>query len=380
MKGRRRILLVFGTRPEAIKMAPVVQALKDEAEFFDVGVCVTAQHRDMLDQVLEIFSISPDYDLDLMRSGQSLHDITSGVLTGIRDVLKVFQPDIVLVHGDTTTSFAASLAAFYEKISVGHVEAGLRTGNIYSPFPEEMNRKLTGAIARLHFAPTETNRSNLLGEGIAAEKIFVTGNTVIDALLHTVQRTRDDQSLRAGFEEKFSYLSSNKRLVLVTAHRRENHGDGIRNICAALQDLIASHDDIEILFPVHPNPNVLDIVNESLGNIPRIHLAKPFDYLDFSYLLKRSYLVLSDSGGVQEEAPGLGKPVLVLRDTTERPEAVEAGTVKLVATERSRIVQEASRLLNDAEAYKTMSRSANPYGNGTAAKQIASLLKNVDLT
>lgn len=368
-----KILVTFGTRPEAIKMAPVVKSLKI-LDGFDVKVCVTAQHRQMLDQVLNLFSITPDFDLDLMKPGQDLSDITANVLLSMRGVLRQWRPDMVLVHGDTTTTFAAALAAYYERVPVGHVEAGLRTGNIYSPWPEEMNRRLAGAITTLHFAPTVKARDNLLRENIAAKSIHVTGNTVIDALFDVVDKVRNDQALQVILAGQFSFLSPSKRLILVTGHRRENFGDGFERICEALAAL-AKRNDVEIVYPVHLNPNVQEPVRRILGNHSSIHLIEPLDYLPFVYLMDRSYLVITDSGGVQEEAPSLGKPVLVMRDTTERPEAVHAGTVTLVGTDTERIVAEAERLLDDPAAYEAMARSHNPYGDGTASRQIAAVMQ-----
>lgn len=370
----RKIMVVFGTRPEAIKMAPLVKALQGEPEFL-VQVCVTAQHRQMLDQVLELFEIVPDYDLNLMRQGQDLTDITSNVLVGMRDVLKESKPDIVLVHGDTSTTFAASLAAYYAKIEVGHVEAGLRTGNPYSPWPEEMNRHLTGSIAAVHFAPTERSRSNLLAEGVRPDSVHVTGNTVIDALLKVVGFIRSNELLQQEFAARFNYLDSNKRLILVTGHRRENFGAGFENICLALQK-IASRGDVEILYPVHLNPHVQEPVRRILGNISAVHLIEPLDYLPFVYLMDRSTLILTDSGGIQEEAPSLGKPVLVMRETTERPEAVDAGTVRLVGVDIEKICSETNQLLDDSEAYRMFSRIHNPYGNGISSQSIVNILKS----
>lgn len=354
-------------------MAPVIETLKNDPGF-DVKVCVTAQHRQMLDQVLELFSISPDCDLNLMRSGQDLTDITSNVLLGMRGVLRQWRPDWVLVHGDTTTTFAAALAAYYEKVAVGHVEAGLRTGNIYSPWPEEMNRRLAGAITALHFAPTDLARDNLLREGVAAGQVLVTGNTVIDALLKVVSKVRESVSLQAEFSGRFSFLDQSKRLVLVTGHRRENFGEGFERICYALKQL-GERGDLEIMYPVHLNPNVQEPVHRILSGSPSIHLIEPQEYLPFVYLMDRSFFIITDSGGVQEEAPSLGKPVLVMRDTTERPEAVAAGTVKLVGTDEDRIVKEATLLLDDAVRYEAMSMAHNPYGDGHASKRIAEALK-----
>jgi UDP-N-acetylglucosamine 2-epimerase (non-hydrolysing) len=370
----KRVLLVFGTRPEAIKMAPVVRELQKHPELFQVQVCVTAQHRQMLDQVLDLFGIVPDYDLDIMKPGQSLTDVTCNVLQGLAPVLEESHPDVVLVHGDTTTTMAASLAAYYQKIAVGHVEAGLRTGNIYSPWPEEMNRRLTGAITRYHFAPTEQSRLNLLAEGVADNNIVVTGNTVIDALLTVVDKVRNDAVLKKQMAERFSFLEPQKRLILVTGHRRENFGEGFENICHALKDISETHSDVEIVYPVHLNPNVQEPVHRILGDTPSVHLIDPQDYLPFVWLMDRSHLIITDSGGVQEEAPSLGKPVLVMRDTTERPEAVTAGTVKLVGTDREKIVAETRELLQNPEAYERMTRAHNPYGDGNAAERIAKIL------
>jgi UDP-N-acetylglucosamine 2-epimerase (non-hydrolysing) len=369
-----KILVVFGTRPEAIKMAPLVKALHSDTNF-DVQICVTAQHRQMLDQVLELFEISPDYDLNLMQAGQDLTDITSSVLTGMREVLRKARPDVVLVHGDTSTAFAASLAAFYEKIEVGHVEAGLRTGNPYSPWPEEMNRRLTGSIAAVHFAPTERARDNLVTEGINKQSIYITGNTVIDSLLSIVNRIRSDQSLQKELDQRFSYLERNKRLILVTGHRRENFGAGFEEICIALKK-ISERGDVDILYPVHLNPRVQEPVNRILGNVPGIHLIEPLDYLPFVYLMDRSRLILTDSGGIQEEAPSLGKPVLVMRDTTERPEAVAAGTVKLVGVNSNRIIDAVNDLLDNKSSYQIFSRMHNPYGDGSTSQAIVRILKS----
>lgn len=367
-----KVLLVFGTRPEAIKMAPVVKALQLDLRI-EAKVCVTAQHRQMLDQVLDLFKIKPDFDLDLMQPGQDLSDITSRVLLGMRGVFEQWQPDIVLVHGDTSTTMAASLAAFYQRIAVGHVEAGLRTGNIYSPWPEEMNRKIAGAMSCVHFAPTAAAANNLLQEGVNAEAVHITGNTVIDALLTVAEHIRNDAMLNEKLAAQFQFLNSHKRLILVTGHRRENFGQGFENICAALAEL-AQRPDVEILYPMHLNPNVQEPVRRILSGISNIHLIEPQDYLPFVYLMMRADLILTDSGGVQEEAPSLGKPVLVMRDTTERPEAVEAGTVKLVGTNTQLIVEEANHLLNDAQAYKAMSLAHNPYGDGFSAKRIIDIL------
>lgn len=374
-----KVLSVFGTRPEAIKMAPLVKALAED-NFFDSRVCVTAQHREMLDQVLELFEISPDYDLNLMKAGQDLYDITSGVLLGLRNVLKEFQPNIVLVHGDTATTFAATLAAFYQQIPVGHVEAGLRTGNISSPWPEEANRVLTGRLATIHFAPTERNQKALLHEHIVADKITITGNTVIDALQWVVKKIDQSAELKHRIQFVLQQVGLktgvlSKRYVLVTGHRRENFGEGFENICKALSQLAAANSDIHFIYPVHLNPNVQEPVKRLLGGCTNVHLIEPLGYEPFVYLMQNAYLVLTDSGGVQEEAPGLGKPVLVMRDTTERPEAVESGTVKLVGTDADLIVQEVQYLLDDVALYEKMSRAHNPYGDGQASKRIVKILK-----
>lgn len=371
---KKKVLSVFGTRPEAIKMAPVVKALAQQQDMFDSRVCVTAQHREMLDQVLELFKITPDYDLNIMKPGQSLTDVTCNVLQGLAPVLEDFCPDIVLVHGDTSTTMAASLAAYYQKIAVGHVEAGLRTGNIYSPWPEEMNRRLTGAMTRYHFAPTERSRQNLLNEGVGKDFIHVTGNTVIDALLDVVGLLRSDNCLNRQMAERFAFLNSQKRLILVTGHRRENFGQGFENICQALRQIAHAHPDTEILYPVHLNPNVQEPVNRILKDVDNIYLIEPQDYLPFVYLMDRAYLILTDSGGIQEEAPSLGKPVLVMRDTTERPEAVDAGTVKLVGTDMNKIISDVEDLLNDLDLYSKMSLAHNPYGDGQASQKICQIL------
>lgn len=368
-------MLVFGTRPEAIKMAPVVRALS-EAKQWEIKVCVTAQHRQMLDQVLDLFNIKPDFDLNLMKPGQDLTDITSNVLIGMRDVFNQWKPDLVFVHGDTTTAMAASLAAFYAKIPVAHVEAGLRTNNIYSPWPEEMNRRMVGRVASLHFAPTETARANLLAEGCADESIYVTGNTVIDALLNVVEKINTNTTISQQLRERFVFLQEDKRLILVTGHRRENFGQGFEDICKALRK-IAERDDVEIVYPVHLNPNVQEPVRRILGGCPRIHLIEPLDYLPFVYLMNRAHILLTDSGGIQEEAPSLGKPVLVMRDTTERPEAVAAGTVKLVGTDAVRIVSETMRLLDDQQEYQRMFHTHNPYGDGLASSRICKVIQGL---
>lgn len=374
-----KVLSVFGTRPEAIKMAPLVKELAADS-FFNAKVCVTAQHREMLDQVLELFEITPDYDLNLMKAGQDLYDITSGVLLGLREVLKGFQPDIVLVHGDTATTFAATLAAFYQQIPVGHVEAGLRTGNMYSPWPEEANRVLTGRIAALHFAPTERNRQALLSDKVDDSSITITGNTVIDALQWVVNKIESSADLKEQInstliEAGLDISVLDNRYVLVTGHRRENFGGGFENICAALNSLATANPDTHFIYPVHLNPNVQEPVKRLLSNLTNVHLINPLGYEPFVHLMQNSYLVLTDSGGVQEEAPGLGKPVLVMRDTTERPEAVEAGTVKLVGTDTALIVQEVQSLLDDKALYSRMSEAHNPYGDGRASERICEFLK-----
>lgn len=371
-----KVMLVFGTRPEAIKMAPLVKGLQACPDLQTV-VCVTAQHREMLDQVLRLFDIVPEHDLNIMKPGQDLFDITGNILHGLKGVFQQEQPDLVLVHGDTTTTLATSLAAYYSRIAVGHVEAGLRTGNKHAPFPEEMNRKLTGVLADIHFAPTPASQANLLREGVAPDAIHVTGNTVIDALLAVVDKLRGDQTLQAGFAQRFSFLDPMRRLVLVTGHRRENFGEGFQNICNALADIAAEHADVQVLYPVHLNPNVRQPVNDILAarGLANVHLIDPVDYLPFVYLMDRAHIIVTDSGGIQEEAPSLGKPVLVMRDTTERPEAVEAGTVKLVGTSREKIVAEARRLLTDEQAYATMSRAHNPYGDGKAVERIVAQVR-----
>lgn len=368
-----KVLTIFGTRPEAIKMAPLALRLAEDSRF-ESRVCVTAQHRQMLDQVLDLFRLTPDYDLDLMKPGQSLSELTGRILTGVEGVLQSFRPDIVLVHGDTSTTMAASLAAYYQQIPVGHVEAGLRTGNLYSPWPEEANRRLTGVLTRLHFAPTETARQNLIHDGVNDTHIHVTGNTVVDALLEVRSKIQQNPSLIADFEASFRFLDPARKLILVTGHRRESFGAGFERICQALASLANAHDDIDILYPVHLNPNVQEPVRRLLGEHPRIHLIEPQDYLPFVYLMDRAYLILTDSGGIQEEAPSLGKPVLVMRDTTERPEAVEAGTVKLVGTDIERILSEISTLLSDTASYQRMSQAHNPYGDGKASARIVEAL------
>jgi len=373
----KKVLCVFGTRPEAIKMAPLVKYLEADSRF-DLKVCVTAQHREMLDQVLELFDIHPDFDLDLMKHKQTLNDVTAKIIVQMKPVLMEFKPDVVLVHGDTATTFATSLAAYYEQIAVGHVEAGLRTGNIYSPWPEEANRKLTGAITTYHFAPTKESQDNLLRENVHSNAITVTGNTVIDALLLVRDKLKTDLELQSEMSEKFAYLDDSKKLILVTGHRRENFGQGFENICKALARIASKYEDVEILYPVHLNPAVSEPVNRLLSNVANIKLIEPQQYLEFVYLMDRSTIILTDSGGIQEEAPSLGKPVLVMRDTTERPEAVSSGTVKLVGTDVEKICFEMEQLLTDAQAYKDMSFAHNPYGDGHACKRIAEqLLKEV---
>lgn len=361
-----KVMVVFGTRPEAIKMAPVIKELKQVKDIKTI-VCVTAQHREMLDQVLTLFDIKPDYDMDLMKEQQDLFTITSGVLAGMKGILEKEQPDLVMVHGDTTTTFAAALSAFYLRIPVAHVEAGLRTRNKYSPFPEELNRTLTGRLAELHFAPTDTSRENLLAESTAQFKIWVTGNTVIDALLDTVHNDYE-------FAPELTGIDLNKRILLVTTHRRENWGEPMRQIYQALIDLVEEFTDVEVVFPVHKNPVVRDVAMEMLGSRERFHLIEPLDYEPFANLMNRCYLVLTDSGGLQEEAPSLGKPVLVLRDTTERPEAVKAGTVKLTGTNRQRVYDAARILLSDPAEYDKMARAINPYGDGKAARRIVKVV------
>lgn len=374
----KKILLVFGTRPEAIKMAPLVKALQKDTVNFETKVCVTAQHRQMLDQVLEVFEITPEYDLNIMAPNQDLYDITSKVLLGLRDVLKDFCPDVVLVHGDTTTSMAASLAAFYGQIPVGHVEAGLRTYNMLSPWPEEMNRQVTDRICTYYFAPTEQSRQNLLLENVADEKIFVTGNTVIDALLMAVDiiagKEGVKEQLHAELSEK-GYVVGDRPYILMTGHRRENFGEGFLHICRAIKEIAASHPELDIVYPVHLNPNVQKPVYELLSGLNNVYLISPLDYLPFIYAMQHSMLLLTDSGGVQEEAPSLGKPVLVMRNTTERPEAVEAGTVKLVGTDADTIVKNVTELLENKEIYQQMSETHNPYGDGYACKRIIATLK-----
>nr|P52641.2 RecName: Full=Probable UDP-N-acetylglucosamine 2-epimerase; AltName: Full=UDP-GlcNAc-2-epimerase [Ralstonia solanacearum] len=365
----KKVLVVFGTRPEAIKMAPLVKALQADASL-QCGVCVTAQHREMLDQVLRLFDIRPDYDLNVMKPGQDLYELTSNILTGVKSVLESFEPDLVLVHGDTSTTLATTLAAYYKQVPVGHIEAGLRTGNLYSPWPEEVNRKVTGSLAALHFAPTERSRRNLLNEGVPADAVVVTGNTVIDALLSVRQRLQTDTALCRNTASLIPYNIGERRIVLVTGHRRESFGDGFERICSTLTSIARAHPDVDIVYPVHLNPNVREPVGRLLKGIANIHLIEPLDYLPFVYLMDKAHIILTDSGGIQEEAPSLGKPVLVMRDTTERPEAVEAGTVRLVGTSVDALVDSATALLNDDSAYEAMSRAHNPYGDGAASARI----------
>jgi len=365
----KKVLVVFGTRPEAIKMAPLVKLLMEDAEVH-CRVCVTAQHREMLDQVLRLFNIHPDYDLNIMKPGQDLYELTSNILGGMKSVLDSFSPDLVLVHGDTSTTLATTLAAYYKQIPVGHVEAGLRTGNLYSPWPEEANRKVTGALAALHFAPTQRSRQNLLNEGVREDAVVVTGNTVIDALLSVRTRLQSDASLRRHAAQQIPYDIGNRRIVLVTGHRRESFGEGFERICAALVQIARSHPDVDVVYPVHLNPNVREPVGRLLKGIDNVHLIEPLDYLPFVHLMDSAHLILTDSGGIQEEAPSLGKPVLVMRDTTERPEAVHAGTVQLVGTSIERLVSSTSTLLKDDNAYLAMTRAHNPYGDGAACARI----------
>ena len=382
----KTVMLVFGTRPEAIKMAPLVKEFQKHPETFKTIVCVTGQHRQMLDQVLQLFEITPDYDLNIMKQGQDLYDVTARVLVGLRDVLKESQPNVVLVHGDTTTSTAAALAAFYQQIPVGHVEAGLRTHNIYSPWPEEMNRQITGRIATYNFAPTPLSKANLLREAVADNSITVTGNTVIDALYWVVNKIKEDKTLNNELKELLAQagydvtrLDGGKKLVLITGHRRENFGDGFINMCTAIRDLTQKYPDVDFVYPMHLNPNVRkpihEVFGEDLSNLGNMFFIEPLEYLSFVYLMEKSNIVLTDSGGIQEEAPGLGKPVLVMRDTTERPEALEAGTVKLVGTDYNKIVAEVSQLLDDQAHYDAMSKAVNPYGDGLACGRIVNALK-----
>lgn len=368
----KKLLFVFGTRPEAIKMAPLIKECKKYPDNFDVKVCITAQHRQMLDQVLQLFDITPDYDLNIMKPNQDLYDVTSNVLLGLRDVFKEIQPHIVLVHGDTTTTMATSLAAYYQQIDVAHIEAGLRTHNIYSPFPEEINRQLTSKIAKFHFAPTQSSKQNLINEAIDSERIFVTGNTVIDALFEIVSTLKSSSMMIDG------YTVSDRSFILITGHRRENFGDGFAHICQALRTIALSHPEIDLVYPVHLNPNVQKPVYEVLGELDNVYLINPLEYLQFVYLMDKSYCIVTDSGGVQEEAPSLGKPVLVMRNTTERPEAVESGTVVLVGTDINTIVHSVETLLSDQNIYHSMSKAVNPYGDGLASHRIVEILRNMD--
>ena len=381
----KKVMLVFGTRPEAIKMAPLVKEFQKQPKRVETVVCVTGQHREMLDQVLKIFDIKPDYDLHIMKQGQDLYDVTARVLTGMRDVLKEVKPDVVLVHGDTTTSTAAALAAFYQQIPVGHVEAGLRTHNIYSPWPEEMNRLLTGRLATYHFSPTPLSRNNLIKESVDDRNIIITGNTVIDALYWVVDKIKNNKELDNELEDilsKAGYdvnrLNNGKKLVLITGHRRENFGDGFINMCTAIKDLTVKYPDLDFVYPMHLNPNVRkpihEVFGENLSGLKNMFFIEPLEYLSFVYLMEKSSIVLTDSGGIQEEAPGLGKPVLVMRDTTERPEALDAGTVKLVGTDYNKIVNEVSSLIDDKAAYEKMSKAVNPYGDGLACGRIVNAL------
>ena len=381
----KKVMLVFGTRPEAIKMAPLVKEFQKQPKRVETVVCVTGQHREMLDQVLKIFDIKPDYDLNIMKQGQDLYDVTARVLTGMRDVLKEVKPDVVLVHGDTTTSTAAALAAFYQQIPVGHVEAGLRTHNIYSPWPEEMNRLLTGRLATYHFSPTPLSRNNLIKESVDDRNIIITGNTVIDALYWVVDKIKNNKELDNELEDilsKAGYdvnrLNNGKKLVLITGHRRENFGDGFINMCTAIKDLTVKYPDLDFVYPMHLNPNVRkpihEVFGENLSGLKNMFFIEPLEYLSFVYLMEKSSIVLTDSGGIQEEAPGLGKPVLVMRDTTERPEALDAGTVKLVGTDYNKIVNEVSSLIDDKAAYEKMSKAVNPYGDGLACVRIVNAL------
>jgi len=373
---KKNILTVFGTRPEAIKMAPLVKAMQEDDRFIST-LCVTAQHREMLDQVLDLFGIVPEHDLNIMHQGQNLPHTMSRILLEMQPVLEKVKPDVVLVHGDTSTTLAASLAAYYSKVPIGHVEAGLRTGNIYSPWPEEGNRKLTSALATYHFAPTNIARDNLLAENVHSDAIIVTGNTVIDALYMVQTRIKSEKTLRADLETLFPFRDRSKKLILVTGHRRENFGSGFERICQALRNICHSHSDVQIIYPVHLNPNVQDPVRRMLADVDAIHLIDPLDYLPFVYLMNEAHIILTDSGGIQEEAPSLGKPVLVMRDTTERPEAIDAGTVKLVGTDVDMITSEVKRLMHDVEAYSSMSQAHNPYGDGQACARIINVLAEI---
>jgi UDP-N-acetylglucosamine 2-epimerase (non-hydrolysing) len=382
MTSRKKILIVFGTRPEAIKMAPLVKAFQKHTDTFETKVCVTAQHREMLDQVLDLFEITPDYDLDIMKPGQDLYDVTSSVLLGMKTVLADFKPDVVFVHGDTSTTFAASLAAFYQQNKVAHIEAGLRTGDIYSPWPEEANRQLTTQITAYHFAPTATSKANLLKENVSERNIEVTGNTVIDALFLALEKIKSSKELESEIVNSINsllplnyQLPQDKKMILVTGHRRENHGQGFINICTALKEIALLNPEVDIVYPVHLNPNVQKPVKELLSGISNVHLIEPLQYEQFIYMMEKSYFIITDSGGVQEEAPSLGKPVLVMRDTTERPEALDAGTVKLVGTDSDLIRSEAQILLDNIREYDKMSQASNPYGDGNACKKIVNFFR-----
>nr|WP_301098201.1 UDP-N-acetylglucosamine 2-epimerase (non-hydrolyzing) [Otariodibacter sp.] len=371
-----RVLTVFGTRPEAIKMAPVAKLLTQDSQF-ETKICVTGQHRQMLDQVLNLFDLSPDFDLDIMKKGQDLSDITAQILCDLKVVLIEFNPDLVLVHGDTTTTFATTLASYYQQIPVGHIEAGLRTGNLYSPYPEEANRRLTSVLAKYHFSPTTKAKQNLLVEGVSENKIWVTGNTVIDALFSVLQKIQDNLPLAKKLAEHYSFLDENKRIILVTGHRRESFGQGFEQICLALAKIAQAHPDVQIVYPVHLNPNVLEPVKRLLSNIDNIFLIEPQEYLAFTYLMNKAYLILTDSGGIQEEAPSLGTPVLVMRETTERPEAIEMGTVKLVGIDTDEIIRSVNLLLENNEVYQSMSRANNPYGDGQSAQRIVEIIRGL---
>jgi len=375
----KKVLIVFGTRPEAIKMAPLVKEFKKHPKLFDTKVCVTAQHREMLDQVLNLFEITPDYDLDIMKKNQDLYDVTANVLTKIKEVLEYEKPDTVFVHGDTTTTFSATLASYYQKIDVAHIEAGLRTGNIYSPWPEEANRKLTSCLAKYHFSPTALSKQNLIDENIDQKSIVITGNTVIDALFLVLEKIKNDANLKTKIDtilinQKLN-IQENRKIILVTGHRRENFGEGFINICEALKEIALNNQDVDIIYPMHLNPNVREPVEKILSNIDNIFLIEPLGYEPFVYLMSKSYVILTDSGGIQEEAPSLGKPVLVMRDTTERPEAVKSGTVKLVGTKKEVIIEKVTKLINSTEAYDTMSQAMNPYGDGKSCVKIVEYFK-----
>lgn len=369
----KRLLLVFGTRPEAIKMASIVEMLKKDPRF-EYKVCVTGQHKEMLGQVLKLFDIKPDYDLGIMRPGQTLISITTSILEGLNTIISEVKPDVMLVHGDTTTTLAATLAGYYHQIKVGHVEAGLRTGNIYSPWPEEGNRKIAGALANVHFAPTEASKNNLLNEGVNQNSIFVTGNTVVDSLLMAKKILDENEKLKKDIEQRFNFLANHKKMILITGHRRESFGKGFEEICHSIKELSQKFPSVDFVYPVHLNPNVMEPVHRILDNVPNIHLIPPQDYMPFVYLMSKSYLILTDSGGIQEEAPSMGKPVLVMRETTERPEAVIAGTVILVGSSKEKIISNVTRLLDDLDIYNTMARAHNPYGDGRAAQKILDIL------